>query len=357
MDTEWVAMHKIRIGFIGCGWWATFNHMPLLKQRADVELVSACGLDEVVLEKARARFEFRHTTTDYRELLEQDLDAVVVSSPHSLHYEHAKAALERGLHVMCEKPMTLLASEAWDLVDLARRNQRILLVPYGWHYKPWIKTAKEWMEEGALGEVEYLMCHMASPTKEFFSGKGGVPSSFSPTIAQPDLSTWQIKHLGGGYAHGQVTHSAALMFWLVGLDAQQVICQTSSPHSGVDMYDAAIVRFTTGALATLSGAATLPQEDKFQIDLRIFGSKGVLLLDLERERLELRLHEGAHRSVEVPAGAGAYSCEGPPNAFVDLILGNGYNYSPGDVAAKSVELVDAMHRSAERHAPVVIQRD
>lgn len=258
---------------------------------------------------------------------------------------------------MCEKPMALRASEAWDLVELARRNSRILLVPYGWNYKPWVRTAKEWMLEGALGEVEYLMCHMASPTKQLFSGNGSVPSSFSPTIAQPDLSTWQVKSLGGGYAHGQLTHSTALMFWLLGLDAREVICQTTSPQSGVDMYDAAVVRFTTNALATLSGAATLPQEDKFQIDLRVFGNKGVLLLDMERERLELRLHEGAHRSVEVPAGAGAYSCEQPPNAFIDLILGTGHNCSPGEIAAKSVELVEAMYRSAETRAPVVIERN
>jgi predicted dehydrogenase len=349
-------MNKIRLGFIGCGWWSTFNHMPLLKQRKDVEFISACGLDEAILERVRTCFGIRHTTTDYRELLDQELEAVVVSSPHNLHYEHAKAALKRGLHVMCEKPMTLRASEAWDLVQLARGNERILLVPYGWNYKPWVKTAKEWVDEGALGEVEYLMCHMASPTKQFFSGNGSVPSSFNPTIARPDLSTWQTKSLGGGYAHGQVTHSAALMFWLVGLDVHEVTCQTSSPQSRVDMYDAAIVRFTNGALGTVSGAATLPQEDKFQIDLRIFGSKGTLLLDMERERLELRLHKGPHRSIEVPAGAGSYSCERPPNAFIDLILGTGENYSPGEVGAKSVELVDAMYRSAETHGSVLIKR-
>jgi predicted dehydrogenase len=349
-------MDRIKVGLIGCGWWATVNHLPLLKQREDVEVVSACGLNEAVLERAQASFGIRHTTTDYRELLDQPVDAVIVTSPHRLHYEHARAALERKLHVMCEKPMTLRGSEAWELVRLARMSDRILLVPYGWHYKPFIQEAKRWLDEGTVGQVEYVLCHMASPTKQFFSGNGSVPSSFTPTIATPDASTWQVKSLGGGYAHGQISHSAALMFWLIGLDAHEVTCQMSSPASDVDMYDAAIVKFTNGGLAVVSGAATLPEDDKFQIDIRIFGTKGVLLLDVERERLELRLHTGGNRLAEIPAGAGSYSCEQPPNTFIDLILGKGYNCSPGEVAAKSVELVDAMHESAETHKPVVIRR-
>src|SRR5262249_17138950 len=95
---------------------------------------------------------------------------------------------------------------------------------------------------------------MASPTKDLFAGRGGGPAGWKPTITNPDLSTWQVKDFGGGY--GQVTHSAALLFWLTGLRAQEVTCRVSSPHPDVDMYDAAIVRFTNGALGVVSGAAT-----------------------------------------------------------------------------------------------------
>ena len=83
---------KARIGFIGAGWWATTNHMPLLKARRDVELVSVCGLDENVLKRCQHDFGFPHVTPDYHELLKQDLDGVVVASPHVFHAEHALAA-------------------------------------------------------------------------------------------------------------------------------------------------------------------------------------------------------------------------------------------------------------------------
>lgn len=339
---------KIRLGFIGAGWWATTNHIPLLAKREDVELVAVCRLGKDVLQKIKDEFGFAFATENYRELLEQDLDAVVVSSPHRFHYEHAKAALERGLHVMCEKPMALHAVEAWDLVEAARKRNLQLLVPYGWHYKPFVQRAKQFMDDGHVGQVEYVTCHMASPTKDFFSGGGSVPSQWEPTLAKPDVTTWQVKAYGGGYAHGQVTHSSALMFWLTGLRAERVSALMTAPNSQVDMYNAATVRFTSGAIGTISGAATLPDNDKFQVDVRIFGSDGVLLLDVERERLELRRHDGRHVHVEVPPGEGGYSCEGPPNSFVEAIRGRGHNHSPGEVAARSVELIEAMHESANQ---------
>ncbi len=67
----------------------------------------------------------------------------------------------------------------------------------------------------------------------------------------------------------------------------------------------------------------------------------------------MRRHDGRHRHVDVPRGEGAYSCEEPPHRFVDLILGRGVNNSPGDVAARSVELIEAMYRSADADGAVV----
>jgi len=339
-------MARVRLGFIGAGWWATVNHMPLLAGREDVELVAVSRRDPVLLEAVRRKFGFTVATTDYRELLELDLDGVVVSSPHALHHEHALAALRAGRHVLCEKPMTLDPAQAWELVDEAAHRERQLLVPYGWHYKPFTQEAKRLMEAGAIGDVEYALCHMASPTKGFFAGGGKPPDRWEATIAEPDPGTWQLPERGGGYAHGQVTHSSALLFWLTGLRAERVTALMTSPGSRVDMYAAAAVTFEGGAIGTISGAATLPDNDAFQVDLRIFGTEGVLLLDVERERLEVRRHDGQHTLVDVPAGQGAYSCEVPPVRFVELIGGRGRNDSPGSVAARAVELIDAMHRSA-----------
>jgi predicted dehydrogenase len=348
-----MASEKLRLGFIGAGWWATVNHMPILDARDDVELTAVCRPGEAELREVQERFGFSFATEDYRELLELELDGVLVCSPHHLHHEHARASLDAGCHVLCEKPMTLTAADAWDLVAAAERQERQLVVPYGWNYKPFAQAARELAPE--VGEVEYVMCHMASPTKGFFGGAGanGVPSEWTPTLATPDPRTWQAREQGGGYAHGQVTHSLGLLLWLVPLRARSVSCLMRNVSAPVDLYDAAHLVFDNDAIGTISGAATLPDDEKFQIDLRIFGSDGVLLVDVERERVTLLRHDGSREDVAIEPGTGAYSCLEPPAAFVDLIRGEGENRSPGELAARTVEIIEAMHASASQGGTAV----
>lgn len=338
---------RVRVGAIGAGWWATTNHFPLLAERADVELVSVCRPDRDLLLEVQDRFGFRHATEHVEELLEQDLDAVLVTTPHHLHLAHATAALDRGLHVLCEKPMTLHAADAWQLVEQVAATGVHFLVPYGWHYTPFIVETKRLLDDGVLGEIEFVHSFMASPTKGFFGGTGPVPSGWTPSLVEPDRRTWQDPARGGGYTHGQLTHSTALMFWLTGLRAASVTARQAFAQSAVDMYVAADVTFTNGAVGSVGGAATLPDDDKFQIDLRVFGSEGVLLLDIERERAEVRRHDGRRIEIDAPAGAGAYRCDVPPQRLVDLVVGaSTENNSPAEVAARSVELLEAIQQSS-----------
>ena len=344
---------KVRIGFIGAGWWATANHMPLFAAREDVELAAVCRLGRDELEQVRSHFGFSYATEDYRELLDQcELDGVVVASPHTLHYEHSRAALEMGIPVMCEKPMTTKAAEARDLVRIAEEKGVELLVPYGWHHKPFVQQAKAFLDDGRLGEIEYVLCHMASPTRALMSGEQVDLSDLSGQSAvnlfNPAPSTWSDPQIaGGGYGHGQVSHSAGMMFLLTGLRAQSAFAFMSGPGSQVDLYDAIAAKFTSGAIATVSGASNVPVDRPFHVDIRIFGSEGMLLLDCERARLELRRHDGQHRVEELAPDAGGYECDGPPNNFIDLIKGQStINWSSGEVAMRSVELLDAAYRSA-----------
>lgn len=339
-------MTKVRIGFIGAGWWATANHIPLLAQQPDVELVGVCRLGREMLLAVQKKFGFPFATEDYHELLAQGLDGVVVTSPHHVHYEHARAALLQGCHVMVEKPMTLRADHAWELVHLARERNLHLLVPYGWQYKAINHKAKAYLEQGLLGTIEHVVCQMASPTKALFGGSGAPPAQQRVNFTEPDPATWQGKEQGGGYAHGQLTHATGLLFWLTGLRAQEVQARTSAPNAQVDLYNAATVVFDGGALGVVSGAATLPPGSPFQVDIRIFGSDGALFLDMERARLEVARHDGTRIVEELAPDAGAYTCDDPPARFVELIQGRGVNDSPGEAAARSVELIDAMLRSA-----------
>jgi predicted dehydrogenase len=349
-------MTKVRLGFLGAGWWATANHMPILRQRDDVEFVAVCRLGQAELQQVKDRFGFRFATENARELVDYPgLDAVFVSSPHTLHYEHAKLALEKGLHVLCEKPMCTRGNHARELVRLAAEKKLHLLVPYGWHYKPFIQQAKVWLDQGAVGTVQYVLCHMASPIRDLLvrgqfqaervSGQAG------GVLFHPDPKTWSDPVVaGGGYGHAQLSHSTGMLFWLTGLMPQSVYALMTAPGSRVDLYDALSVRFEGGAIGTISGAGTVPPlgAAQYQVDLRIFGTEGLLMLDCERARLELRRHDGKLDRLDLPADAGHYSCEGPPHNFIELILGKtDVNSAPGEAAMRSVVLLDAAYRSAQ----------
>jgi predicted dehydrogenase len=344
---------KARLGFIGAGWWATSNHMPLLSRRSDVEMTAVCRLGPKELAQVKERFGFSYASEDYRALLEEvELDAVVVASPHTLHYEHASAALKKGLHVLCEKPMTTSAEHARELVQLAEENEVHLLVPYGWHYKPFIQKAKELVDSGAIGQIEFALCHMASPIRALLQGEQmpieEVSGQEGDNLFAPDPATWADPEVaGGGYGHAQISHSSGLLFWLTGLRAEKVFACMSAPGAQVDLYDALTVRFSSGAIGTVSGAGTVPTDQTFQVDLRIFGSEGMLLLDCERARLHLKRHDGQHYIDAVAENAGGYECSGPPNNFVDLVLGKTEtNFAPGEAAMRGVEMLDAAYRSA-----------
>lgn len=339
----------VRVAVIGAGFWSIFNHIPELAARDDVELVSVCRLGAKQLDVIKRHWGFAVASEDYREALDAGVDAAIVATPNTLHHEHAIAALSRDLHVMVEKPLAPSASEAWEIVEEAERRGRHLLVPYGWHYKAFVRRAKELLDAGSVGDVRYVLCHMASPTPHLFEGRGGYGTTeIEGMTFEASPSTWADPASRGGYAMGQLTHSVGMLCWLTGLRASAVTARTALSTTGVDVVDAAVVEFEGGALCALSGCGLAPAHAKYQVDIRIYGSEGMLLLDIERERCELLRHDGADQSTEVAPGSGDYECVGPPHEFIDLIRGERTeNSSPGEAAARGAELIEGVLRAAE----------
>ena len=149
--------NKIRLGFIGAGWWATSNHMPVLAARDDVELAGVCRLGSTELAQVKDHFGFSYATEDYRDLLTNcALDGVVVASPHPLHHQHAKAALQEGLPVMCEKPMTMTVEEGEEIVKITRATGQICAVNYGYTGYALVRHMKAMVARGDLGKIRVI---------------------------------------------------------------------------------------------------------------------------------------------------------------------------------------------------------
>lgn len=182
-------MAKLRLGVIGAGSWAVASHLPnLANHRDEVEFVGVARKGPELLAKIRDQYGFKVASDDYRDVIDAGVDIVVVASPTGLHHEHAKAALEAGAHVMCEKPVTIDPAEAWDLVETARRLDRELIISFGWNYLPMMKQAKQLMEDVGIGQLEHLMIHMQSVTRELLSNTGAYPGAAPEAVPEP--ATW-----------------------------------------------------------------------------------------------------------------------------------------------------------------------
>ena len=200
---------RVRVGVIGAGSWAIANHIPILAARDDVELVSAVRTNRKALDLLRDRFGFSHVSDDYRDALEQDLDAVVVSSPAGLHYEHVKAALEAGADVLCEKPFTTEPEHAWELHDIATEQGRHLLLALGWNYRPTAIEAKRLMEDPGVGQIQHVLVAMASGLRGLLRGTGSYRGQ--DALFRPAARTWIDPRLsGGGYAPAALSHALGL---------------------------------------------------------------------------------------------------------------------------------------------------
>ncbi len=335
-----------RIGVIGAGWWAAVNHIPVLQRLPDCALVAASRLGVAECAALQREFAIPEVFEDAAEMLRTvRLDGVVVSSPHPLHHAHATAALQAGCHVLVEKPMPTTAADARDLVRTAAHAGREILVANGWNFRPWTEQARAMLAGGGIGHIEHGSLHMASALADLFAGEP--MQETADALFRPPASTWADPQAAGGYGWGQLVHALALLFRITGLRPEAVFATMGRSPAGVDYYDAAVLRCVGGATVSLSGAATVPKHRGFQLDLRLFGTDGMLLLDIERARLEVRRRDTADVVVPLSQEEVAYECEAPLRALVDVCLGRPtLNAAPGLVGQYAVEVLDAMYRSA-----------
>ncbi|MET3898091.1 putative dehydrogenase [Devosia sp. UYZn731] len=345
---------KARIGVIGAGFWCTANHLPILLRRDDVELSAVARLGRSELEQLRDNFGFAYITEDYRALLNDvPLDGVIVASPHHLHAEHACAALAKNLPVLVEKPMATSMVDALSIYQAAEAVGQPILVPYGWNFQPYFGKAKEWIAAGRIGTLRHISAQMATPIEDLMSG--GSLAEATGELFQPDAATWaQVET--GGYGWGQLVHLLGGLAYLTDFEPETVYARLGLSRIGTDLFNALTLTLRGGATAAISGSASLPVGSPFQIDIRLFGTEGVLLLDTERERLVLRRVDGDVEEYPIPAGAGAYSCVTPVERFVDICLGKPVeNAGHAMTGLRTVQIVEAMHRSHKSGQPVTIE--
>lgn len=335
-----------RIGVVGIGWWATVNHIPTIADCPEAEVVAICDLDEARVQKAGDEFGITGRYTDIDAMLAaENLDGVMISTPHTVHTGPAIAALNAGAHVLVEKPMATTAQDGRAIAAAAKANGREVLVPTGANFTSYTSEAAKWVGDGRIGEVRHAVCQMGSALEDLFAGEPMLETDGH--MFRPPASTWADPAKAGGYGWGQMSHSLAWLIHVTGLQFESVYCLDGKSGSGVDYYDAACARASNGATIALSGSSTTPKHKGMHMDIRVYGAEGMIMFDNERARLTLDRMDGTSEVFEISAAEAEYDGTLPVRVFAKLCAGGDVeNASDAECGARVTEALDAMYRSA-----------
>jgi predicted dehydrogenase len=169
MRREGVAMRTIKTGIIGTGFIGP-AHIEALRRSPNIEVVALADVDADTARTKAEMFGVPQHFGDYRRLLAlEDMEAVHICTPNNLHYRMARQALEAGKHVICEKPLATVTSEARELVELAAKKGLVNAIHFNVRYYPLMAHVREMIARGDLGTVfsihgSYLQDWLFHPT-------------------------------------------------------------------------------------------------------------------------------------------------------------------------------------------------
>ena len=166
-------MRKLGIAVIGAGFWGR-NHARNLKELHETRLIAVCDKDEARA-KAIAELFGVEAYTDSRKMLKrEDIEAVTVCTWSTNLAAEATNALKAGKHVLVEKPMANSVQEARKIVELAKKNQRYLMVGFLMRFIPGVQRIKEAVEKGEIGTLVYATARRVSEWPERIGDVGVV---------------------------------------------------------------------------------------------------------------------------------------------------------------------------------------
>ncbi|MCC6444486.1 MAG: Gfo/Idh/MocA family oxidoreductase [Armatimonadetes bacterium] len=328
-------MKKLRFVLLGCGGMMG-GHAQRLKAHPDAELVGLC---DVSLDQVK-RFADRHLVdcspapkfyTDSAAMYaESKPDAVVISTPHTLHFSQGMEALSAGCHVYMEKPMVTSLEHAYQLADKVKQTGKIFVIGYNTPCSPEFYYLRQLIRENKLGKLEMVTG---------FLSQGWMKGTAGSWRQDPALS-------GGGQAYDSGAHLFNSLCWSVESDVEEVFAFVDNHGTPVDINSATSIRFSSGVLANITVSGNCP------------GGGSFLAFIFENGRVEIdgwgagwiRVWQGAEQ-IKYPPITPEMGAPAPMNNFIDAILGRAEpRTSPRNGIIQS-QLMDAIYESQRTGQP------
>lgn len=264
----------VRIGIVGAGKMG-LSHFAIANAHPKASVVAVCDTSRYVL-SVLGKYAKVATYTSYETMLSRaGLDAVIVSTPTRTHFRCAEQALQRGLHVFVEKPLTLSHFESRVLADLGERRRRVNQVGFHNRFIGTFREARRLVRAGAIGAVT--------------QARG---TAYGQVVVKEQARTWRSRSAeGGGCLRDYAIHVVDLMNFVLGAPARVTSASLESIHSR-DVDDAVHATFAwaDGAAGALEANWSDPSVRKMTTTLTLLGTKGRLVVD--RQELKADLPEG-----------------------------------------------------------------
>jgi predicted dehydrogenase len=362
MTTKRQRTQTLRVGVVGLG-WAGRQHIEAYGDLPGTEVVAIAGLEEDIRASLAAEHAVEHEVARWEDLLDVDgLDAVSVAVPTFLHAPITIAALERGLHVLCEKPLARTYAEAEAMVQAARRAGRVLDVAFNHRRRGDIQELKRLIDAGRLGRAYYA--------KAWWLRRSGIPT----------LGSWFTRSelAGGGPLVDIGIHVLDYALFLLGNPGVRTVSASTydllgqsgwgshseSAKSGVtdaktfDVEDLATVfmRLDDGGTLLLEASWAAHRSDGDEFGITLYGSDGGAELIVEDYApvgsLRIFTDDGGElvekRVTAKPGGRHRAVVE----QFVERIRSGRFGESDGSGAAELARIVDACYQSAAEQREV-----
>lgn len=334
-------MKKINVGIIGCGTVAEQYHLVALRRvptmhvsaLVDANLERTLKLKELFFPSQPIR-----VTTNYHEILEKDIDAILILTPPYLHEEMAINAIKAGKHVFCEKPFTLTIEEAESILHALQKKKVRLMVGFNFRFITHFTKTKKFLEKKTIGRLIRANTTFYSNIKR-----------------RPSVSKFHIrKDKGGGALFEMGCHHIDLLRWIMGeIRSVQAFVENFDPSIPVDDNASVFLEFVNGTRGFVNISWSAPYQHKVEIS----GQEGIITADLSKPYIELYLNgrsifKQGTLNIPVKATLDSYTLE--LTDFANSILHDREPSINAEDGLRALEIVLACYESAGKGQRITI---
>jgi len=249
------------------------SHAAIVGANPNVDMVAVCDTSTLVLD-AFKKFTKVRTYTNYQKMLDaESLKFVVIATPTKYHYPMVKYALEKGLHVFCEKPFTLKSSQGIELMELAAKKGLVNQVGFHNQFIGTFRELKRLLDNNVLGELVH------------FSGE-----AYGPVVTKEKGGTWRSNpEEGGGCLYDYASHVINLIQEVIGRPTKILGTILKSIYSkGVEDAVYSLMKLKNGVSGALLVNWSEETYRKMSTSLTVQGKKGKIICDATEIKIYLK---------------------------------------------------------------------